>query len=257
MRPNRVRQALAEGRVPLGHMIWEFSTRGIAKICEAAGLDFVLIDMEHSGFSLVQVTDLLAWFKATPVTPIVRVPASEYHFVARVMDAGAQGVMAPSVGSVEQARAVINAMRYAPEGGRGLGLGGALNDFVPPDPVAYMKEANRDNICVCQIESRPGLENLEAIAAAPGVDVLWVGHFDLSNALGIVGQFEHPEFITAIKRVADACQKHGKLAGVQPGDLKQARRWMDFGYNMISLGADSVFYRSALKANIDELRSAL
>jgi 2-keto-3-deoxy-L-rhamnonate aldolase RhmA len=257
MRPNRVRQLLAEGKVPLGHMIWEFSTRGMARISEAAGLDFVFIDMEHSGFSLGQVTDLLAWFKATPVTPIVRVPATEYHFVARVMDAGAQGIMAPSVGSVEQARSVINAMRYAPEGGRGLGLGGALNDFVPPDPVAYMKEANRDNIFVCQIESRPGLENVEAIAATPGVDVLWVGHSDLSNALGIVGQFEHPEFITAIQRVADVCKKHGKLAGIQPGDLKQARRWMDLGYNMISLGADSVFYRSALKANIDELRAGL
>jgi len=97
MKPNRILQLLAEGKTPIGHMIIEFGTRGIAKIAEAAGLDFVLIDMEHSGLDFGKVADLLAWFKATPVAPIVRVPAIEYHFIARVMDAGALGVMAPNV----------------------------------------------------------------------------------------------------------------------------------------------------------------
>ena len=123
MKPNRVRQLLAEGKMPIGHMIMEFSTRGIAKIAEAAGVDFVLIDGEHSGFDLGQIDDLLAWFKATPIAPFVRVPSSDYHFIARVMDAGALGVMVPNVKSAEQAKSVVNAMRYAPEGERGLGLG--------------------------------------------------------------------------------------------------------------------------------------
>src|SRR5262245_15801472 len=132
MKPNRIRQLLAEGKIPIGHMIIEFGTRGIAKIAEAAGLDFVLIDMEHSGLDFGSVADLLAWFKATPVAPIVRVPAIEYHFIARVMDAGALGVMAPNVRTAGQALEVVNAMRYAPEGNRGLGLATAHNDYVPP-----------------------------------------------------------------------------------------------------------------------------
>src|SRR5262245_19194239 len=97
MKPNRILQLFAEGKVPVGHMIMEFGTRGIAKLCDAAGLDFVIIDMEHSGLDFDRVADLHALFKATPVTPIVRVPAIEYHFIARVMDAGALGVMAPNV----------------------------------------------------------------------------------------------------------------------------------------------------------------
>jgi 2-dehydro-3-deoxyglucarate aldolase/4-hydroxy-2-oxoheptanedioate aldolase len=255
MKPNRIRQLLAEGKTPVGHMIWEFSTRGVAKILEAAGVDFVLIDMEHSGFHFGQVNDLLSWFKATPITPIVRVPAAEYRFIARVMDAGAHGVMVPNVSTAEQARAVVSAMRYAPEGGRGLGLGGSHNDFVAPDPVKYMAEANRNNIFLCQIESTIGLDNLDAIASTPGVDVLWVGHFDLTQSMGIVGQFHHPDFIAALKKVVATAKKHNITTGIQPKDPAQAREWMDLGFSVISYGADSGVYGGALKAGVDAVRA--
>ena len=143
MKPNRARQAAAEGRVAFGHMLMEFDTPGIAKLCALADLDFVLIDMEHGPLDLSQVAGIIARFKATGASPIVRVPASEYHFVARVMDAGAQGIMAPNVRTPDQARLLNDAMRYAPEGNRGLGLGTSHNDFVRPDPVDYMSRANR------------------------------------------------------------------------------------------------------------------
>lgn len=254
MKPNRIRQRLDEGKTPIGHMIMEFSTRGIAKIAESAELDFILIDMEHSGLDIGRVGDLLAWFKATPVTPVVRVPSSDYHFIARVMDAGALGVMVPNVRTREQAQQVITAMRYAPEGDRGLGLGGAHNDFVRPDPLEYMFEANRNNIFLCQIESTQALDNLDVIAALPGVDVLWVGHFDLTQSMGIVGQFDNPHFINALKKVVETAKRHGKAAGIQPGNPEQARLWMEIGFNVISYGADIGIYGAALKNAISELR---
>ena len=256
MKPNRIRQLLAEGKTPLGHMIMEFGTRGIAKIAESAGLDFVLLDMEHGGLGVGKVADLLAWFKATPIAPIVRVPATEYHFIARVMDAGAAGVMIPNVRTPEQARKVITALRYAPDGDRGLGLGCAHNDYVRPDPVEYMAEANRDNLFLCQIESTKALENIDAIASMHGVDALWVGHFDLTQSMGIVGQFDNPRFIEALRKVSDAARRHGKAAGIQPGNLGQAREWMALGYNLISYSADFGVYSAALKASIDGLRQA-
>jgi 2-dehydro-3-deoxyglucarate aldolase/4-hydroxy-2-oxoheptanedioate aldolase len=254
MKPNRVRQVLAAGKDPVGHMIMEFSTRGIAKAVEGAGVDFVLIDMEHSGFDIGAVNDMLAWFKATTVTPIVRVPSHDYHFIARVMDAGAQGVMAPNVRTPEEARALNEAMRYAPDGGRGLGLGAAHNDYLPPDPVAYMREANENNVLVVQIESTTALENLDAIAATPGVDVLWVGHFDLTQSMGIVGQFDHPDFVKALRDVAEAAKRHGKGAGLQPGSLEQARAWKSLGVNLISFSADHAVYRKALHSAVEEIR---
>ena len=255
MKPNRVRQLLAEGKVPIGHMIMEFATRGIAKIVESAGVDFVLIDMEHGGLDIGRVNDLLSWFKATPVTPFVRVPSSDYHFIARLMDLGALGVMVPNVKTPQQAKEVVDAMRYAPEGQRGLGLGSSHNDYVPPeDSCAYMQEANRNNMVICQIESTEAMDNLEAIAATPGVDVLWVGHFDLSSSMGIVAELQDERFVEALKKVADAARRHGQAAGIQPANIESAREWMALGYNLISFGVDHGVYRSALRATVQELR---
>ena len=254
MKPNLMRQRLAEGGVAVGHMVMEFGTRGIAKINEAAALDFVLLDMEHSGFELERIADLVAWYKATPITPLVRVPGSLYHFIARVLDAGALAIMAPNVETVEQARVIVNAVKYAPEGHRGLGLGSAHNDYVPPKPAEYLREANANTMVVCQIESPLGLKNAEAIAALPGVDVLWVGHFDLTQSMGILGQFQHPDFLAALRRVVEAARKHGKAAGIQPGTREQAAEWMKIGYTVVSFGTDILVYRNALADHIAALR---
>jgi 2-keto-3-deoxy-L-rhamnonate aldolase RhmA len=235
-------------------MIMEFSTRGLAKIVEAAGVDFVLLDMEHSGMELERVADMIAWLKATPVAPIVRVPAKQYHFIARALDAGALGIMAPNVETLEEAQTVVGAVKYGPEGHRGLGLGTAHNDYVPPPPAAYLQEANANTTVICQIESERGLENLEAIAALEGVDVLWVGHFDLTQSMGIVAQFEHPRFLEAIARVAAVARRHGKAAGMQPGTREQAAEWMKLGYNAISFASDIAVYRGALAGAVKAVR---
>lgn len=254
MKPNRFRQIAAEGKIPIGHMIWEFSTRGIAKLVEYAGVDFVLLDMEHSGIDAERIADQLAWFKSTPVAPFVRVPQRLYHFLARVMDAGALGVMVANVESGAEAREIVNAVKYAPLGNRGLGLGHAHNDYAPPDPVAYMEEANRNTTVICQIESVKGLASLDEIAGVPGVDVLWVGHFDLTQSMGIVGQFQHPRFLEALGDVIEAARRHGKLAGIQPGNAAQAEQWIKLGFNVISWSSDAAVYREALRGAVQKLR---
>lgn len=254
MKPNLLKQRLAEGRLAVGHMLMEFGTRGIAKIVESAGVDFVLLDMEHGGMELERLADLIAWFKATPIAPLVRVPGAYYHFVARVMDAGALGIMCPNVESVEQARTIVNAVKYGPEGQRGLGLGAAHNDYVPPQPAEYLRQANANTTVICQIESTKGLENLESIAAVPGVDILWVGHFDLTQSMGIVGQFQHPRFLEALAKVPIAARHHDKAAGIQPGSREQAAEWMKLGYNVISFGSDIAVYRVALSSAVASVR---
>jgi len=254
MKPNRVKQILAEGGIPVGHMIMEFGTRGIAKILEATGIDFVVVDMEHNGFTAERIADLMAWLKATPVTPFVRVPQPLYHFMARTMDAGALGVMVGNVESPEQARSIVEAVKYGPLGKRGVGLGTAHTDYVVPDPVAYFEEANRNSTVICQIESPLGLANLEAIAGTEGVDVLWVGHFDLSQAMGIPGQFRNPAFLDALKKVVETARSHGKAAGIQPGHAEQAEEWLAIGYNVISWSSDIAVYRGALASGVKSLR---
>ncbi|MFB0547089.1 MAG: HpcH/HpaI aldolase/citrate lyase family protein [Anaerolineae bacterium] len=254
MKPNRFKQVLAEGKVPIGHMLLEFVTPGIPFMLEEAGVDFVLIDMEHTRFTLADIANVLAWFKATTVAPFVRVPQLQYHFIARTLDAGALGVMVPDIENAAEARAIVDAAKYAPMGKRGVALRTANTDFKPVNPVEFMKYANENTTVIAMIESQEGLDNLDEIAATPGVDALWVGHFDLSQSLGIVSQFQHPKLVEALKLIAATAKKHGKVAVMQPANLAQAREWLDYGFNVMSCAADFFFYIDALKQYVADVR---
>ena len=250
---NNLKARLAEGRVPVGHMIWEFATRGMATMAESAGLDFVLIDMEHGPFSAAQVADLIAWFRRTSVTPMVRVPVPEYHFIARMLDAGALGIMTPNVRDGATARHIAQSVRYAPEGRRGLGLGGSVSGYEAVDFRSFMDASNEAVTIINQIESQEGLDNLEEIAEA-GTDVLWVGQADLSQSLGIPGEFDHPRFQAALRQVVDCARAHGLGAGIQPSDAEQMAAWRAVGFNVISYSVDTAVYAAALAAGCEAVR---
>jgi 2-dehydro-3-deoxyglucarate aldolase/4-hydroxy-2-oxoheptanedioate aldolase len=254
MKPNRFKQKLAEGKVPVGHMLLEFGVRSIPRLLQNAGVDFVLIDNEHSAFSTSEVADLIAWFRATEIAPFVRVPEVQYHLIARTLDLGAQGVMVPNVKNAAEARAIVDAAKYAPLGKRGVIMGNANTDFQSLAPADFLVEANRTTTIICQIESVEGVENVEAIASTPGVDVLWVGHFDLTQSQGIPGQFHHDRFFDAVAKVIAAARKHQLGAGIQPGSVAQAEEWMKLGFNVISYSADYAIYTAALAAGVDEVQ---
>ncbi len=255
MKPNRCKQLLAQGKVPVGHMIGEFGTRGLAQILDTADLDFVLLDTEHAPFTPAQLADLVAWFKVTTIAPFVRIPQVDYHFIARTLDLGALGIMVPNVKTAAQAKAIINAAKYAPLGDRGVIMGNAQTDYKGVTPADFMAYANENTTIICQIESVEGMENLEAIAQTPGVDVLWVGHFDLTNSMGIPGDFADPRFIDALKRVVAVARQYGLGAGIQPGTMAQAQEWMAFGYNVISYGIDFGVYAGAMKQAVTDVRA--
>ncbi len=257
MKENRLKRVLAEGRIPYGHMLWEFSTRGMARILDAADLDFVIVDMEHAANDLPQVADQMAWFRGVDIAPFVRIPQPYYHFIARTMDAGALGVMVPNVESAEQAKSIVDAVKYAPLGKRGVGLGGAHTDYKAPKPLDFFEYANRNTTVICQIESVSGVENAEDIAAVEGVDILWVGHFDLTQSMGIPGSFQDDRFLAALETVVEATKKHGKHAGMQPSGLPQAEQWREIGFNVISWKSDIVLYGGALRSELDALRKKL
>ncbi|MFN2203831.1 MAG: HpcH/HpaI aldolase family protein [Caldilineaceae bacterium] len=254
MKPNRLKQKLAAGEMPVGHMIVEFGTRGIAQIMANAGVDFVVIDTEHTPYTTADLADLFAWFKATPIAPFVRIPEVQYHFISRIMDAGALGVMVPDVASGSEARAVVDAIKYAPLGKRGMMMNYAHTDYAPAEPLEFTAYANENSTVICQIESEEGLANLEEIAATPGVDILWVGHSDMTNSMGISGQFHHPRFLDALQLVVDTAQKHGLAAAIQPGNREQAAEWIELGFGVISYSVDHAVYAAALKQAVVQVR---
>ena len=255
MRTNTIKLLLAASRVPVGTFIFEFNTPGIARIVAEAGADFVVFDMEHTGWSVETIRSLLASVPREPaIIPLVRVPATEYDFIARVLDMGAMGIMVPMVESAEQARTIAAAAKYPPAGRRGAAFGIAHDDYTGGDIVEKIASANREGLLLAQIETVVGLENVEAIAATPGIDVLWIGQFDLSISMGIPGQFANPKLIAAMDRVVAACTKHGKVAGIMAPDLATGRELLKQGFRMISYSGDLWVFQSALRSALADLR---
>lgn len=242
----------------LGHFIVEFATPGIGQICKAAGCDFALFDTEHSGFGFETIKSALRYMQAGDLPTIVRVPSKEYHHIARAADMGAEGIMLPMVGDAEEARQILQCMKYVPQGRRGVALAIAHDRYAPPGSVLdRLSEANRRTTLFAQIETRDGVENADAIAAVDGVDCLWVGHFDLSASLGIPGQFDHKDFTDATEAVIKACRRHGKSAGRLVPTVEQGVDLYRQGFDFICYSGDVWALHGALKAGIDQIREGV
>jgi 2-keto-3-deoxy-L-rhamnonate aldolase RhmA len=226
------------GETLLGSMVFEFFTPGIGQVLKLAGCEFIIYDMEHAGCSIEQLKEQCAYCRGLGVAPMVRVPRGEYHFLARALDVGAQGVMVPMVESIDQARAIAEATHYPPRGRRGAAFGFAHDDYASGDPAAKMRAADARNLIIVQIETERGLEAVEVIAAVGGIDCLWLGHFDLTNFLGIPGEFDNPVYLQAVKRIATAGRTHGRALGYMAADATSAKAYRALGFNMIATGTD-------------------
>src|SRR5580704_12854055 len=245
MAPQGLKDFAGSKAPKFGHFIVEFATPGIGHILKSAGCDFVLFDLEHSGFG----------FEAADLPVIIRAPSKDYHHIARAMDMGAEGLMLPMVGSAAEARHILNSMKYTPEGGRGVALQVSHDRYRPGAVAEKFAAANRRSTLFCQIETAEGVKNADAIAALPGVDCLWVGHFDLSVSLGVPGQFKSKKFTDAIKRVVAAARKHGKSLGRLVPTVQQGIDYNAHGFDFICYSGDVWVLHDALADAINKLRA--
>jgi len=221
-----------------GAMIFEFFSPGIPIILKNAGCEFIIFDMEHGGLSLEQFKVLATISNSNQISPLIRIPEVSYNYVARALDLGASGIMAPMVNTAEEAMKVVKSSKYPPEGIRGAGFGFAHDNYNNQNPLKYIKKANDELINIIQIETKYGLENVESIAAIDGVDCLWVGHFDLTNFLGIPGDFTSSIYLDAIKRVVDAGKINKKSLGIMVNNNDELEMYSELGFNMIAVGTE-------------------
>jgi 2-dehydro-3-deoxyglucarate aldolase/4-hydroxy-2-oxoheptanedioate aldolase len=223
---TNLKAKLANGGHAFGTMVFEFFTPGMPAIVASANADFILFDMEHAGSGFETLKSLMAGCRGLGLAPLIRVPHDDYHFIARALDIGAHGVMVPMVETVEQARHIVSCAHYPPHGRRGAAFSVAHDDYLPGPPGQKMAAARARTIVIPQIETATGLANVEAIAAVEGVDVVWLGHFDLTNSMGIPGQFDHPDYRTAVARDrrgssgrGQVCRVHGRRRDMGAGLL--------------------------------------
>ena len=238
MSERGLKQMAADRDLKVGHFIVEFATPGIGQIIKAAGCDFALLDTEHSGFGYETMKSVLRYTQAADLATIVRVPSKAYHHIARAMDMGAEGIMVPMVNSADEARQILDSMKYVPQGRRGVALQIAHDRYLPGPVLDKLAAANRFTTLFAQIETRAGVDNADEIAALDGVDCLWIGHFDLSCSLGIPGEFGHKDFKDAVAAVTRACRRHKKALGRLVPTVEEGVRLYKSGHDFICYSGD-------------------
>jgi 2-dehydro-3-deoxyglucarate aldolase/4-hydroxy-2-oxoheptanedioate aldolase len=254
MRANGVKSTLAAGGVAFGTSVYEFATPGFPRIAASTGIDFIIYDTEHTGWTTETLRPLLAATRATEVVPMVRVSSLDYAKIAGILDIGAMGIMVPTVESGEDARRIVEYASYPPVGRRGAAFGFAHDDFRGEDPVASMRSANAEKFLICLIETAAGVRNADEIAAVEGIDCIWIGHFDLSMSLGLLAQFQHPDYLTAVAQIEAAAKRHDKVLGYTAPNVEEAERKLDAGYRCISYSGDIVMYQQTLGMAIGAMR---
>ncbi|CAI9392457.1 HpcH/HpaI aldolase/citrate lyase family protein [Microbacterium sp. T2.11-28] len=209
----------------------------VTEILAGSGIDWLLIDMEHSPNGLESTLAQLQAVAAYPATPVVRVPIGDVVTIKQVLDLGAQNILVPMVSSADEARAAVAAVRYPPRGQRGVGS--ALSRSARWNRVeGYLQDADRHTSLFVQIETAEGVAAAAEIAAVDGVDGVFVGPSDLAASMGLLGQQTHPDVVAAVRRTFDAVRATGTPVGVNAFDPAVARDYVDAGAAFVLVGAD-------------------
>lgn len=225
-------------------------------LAAAAGYDAIYVDLEHTATAWDTAAMLCVAAAAADIAALIRVPSRAPEVVARALDVGAHGVIAPHIASVVDAEALVDAARFPPRGHRSLSGPNVVTGYAPLSTAERVAVADRETVVVALIESVAGVEAAEAIATVDGIDLLLVGPHDLSAELGIAGQVEHPDVRKAMDQVADACARAGTafgVAGIQSTAVLAELRTR--GLRFISAGTDAQLFTEAATACASRLRA--
>lgn len=241
----------------VGTFVSEFPQPAAMRIIAAAGADFVILDGEHGAVDIIAARPAIGMCRALGLQVILRLPCIEQSIIARALDAGVHGLLAPTVESVEDAFNLVRCALYPPAGRRGAAIAGAHDDYRPGSLAQKARTANESLLLLCMIESPAGAERVDEIAAVPGIGGCWFGYMDYSSFAGLPGEFEHPEVIAAAGRTASACLAQGKAAGVMTMSAGHLAPYLAFGYNAVAWGSDVQILRSGLADGLATARGAL
>lgn len=251
MRENRLKAIWQRGEAALGGWLVLPSSVS-AEFMAHSGLDWACVDMQHGSIDYSDALVMLQAISTTDTVPIVRVPWNEPGIIMKTLDAGAYGVIVPMVNSRAEAEAAVAACRYAPAGSRSYGPGRVIL-YAGRD---YFPNANENVLCICMIETREALANLDDIVSTPGLDAVYVGPSDLSVSLGLPPASANPapEFQDAIAAVVEACRKHGVVAGAHCGTPEVAKKRVAQGFRFVQVCDDAGSLSRGIAAAVAAMR---
>jgi 2-keto-3-deoxy-L-rhamnonate aldolase RhmA len=239
LKTNKVKRALKAGEVCFGTMVTSIRSPQVAQILAAAGFDYFVLDMEHNYFGMENLADIMSIARAEEIVPLVRVPDTLYHLMARTLDCGAMGLVCPRVETREQVEVIIKSTKYQPLGQRGASISNIHTACRSMDHLDYMQWANEETMIVIQIESKHAVDHIEELVSVEGVDATWIGPFDLAQTMGLVGKWDDPELIRCYEKVIDACNRHSVAPGIHLRDSGRLAYWVSRGMRLATYSSDS------------------
>jgi len=253
----KLKARLIRGEVALGSWI-QLAHPANAEIMAAAGFDWLTVDLEHSVITIREAEELIRIISLSGVVPLVRVPSNDAVQIKRVMDAGAAGVIVPMVNTPEEAERAVAAVRYPPQGSRGVGLARAQGYGARFQE--YCEWLARESLVIVQIEHIEAVRNLDGILSVKGVDGFMVGPYDLSGSLGISGQFTHREMRRALAEIRRVAAQHPRVASgfhVVPPKPELVTQKIREGYRFIAYSTDMIFLGESCRSGVQAIRSRL
>lgn len=210
----------------------------VVEIAGLAGFDFVIIDMEHGPFSSESLQNMIRASELRGITPVVRVPENRESVILKALDSGAHAIQIPQVSDEKAALYAVKAIKYFPEGERGVCRYVRAADFSRTEKALYFKTANQEVLTIVHIEGLRGIENLEQILDTEGIDVIFLGPYDLSQSCGIPGQVNHPKVQEKMKYAVKVAKAKQKYIGTFVEEIPDAKKWTDLGVQYISFSVD-------------------
>lgn len=222
----------------------------IVEIAANSGFDWLILDLEHGVTDEKDILKMMSGMHSYQTASIVRIPQLRIEYVKRMLDFGASGIMCPMIETPQDAKDLADFMRYPPEGKRGLGGGTRASNF-GCNFKEYFQEANKNLLCIAQIETKQAVENIEEIAQVDGIDVLFIGHSDLSLNLGCFQEYDHPEIIEAENKVLKQAVKYGKVMGMHLKASMNQEEYIKKGFSLMAIGSDTACLRSGFKKMLE------
>ena len=251
----KLKARLESGPPAVGSWLHLFSPLA-AEILAQAGYDCVMIDLEHGAGTLMDAISLMHAVQGRDCAPLIRVPSNDPDWIKRALDTGVAGIMIPAISSAAEAEAAVGACRYPPRGHRGMAPTIVRASSYGTDWRGYVDNAAEELLVICQIETGQAVAEAAEIAAVVGVDMLFLGPFDLSAALGRIGEPDHPEVRARIADVEEAAKAQGKRLGGIPTPGRTAEALFADGYDMVLADFDVLMLRDAARSSVARLRAA-
>jgi 2-keto-3-deoxy-L-rhamnonate aldolase RhmA len=254
IKKNATKALMKAGKPAFGTWITLCPHPRVVKILASSGFDFVIIEMEHTDFTMETVGTLSMLARESGLTPIVRPPGTlKPHDLTRPLDAGAQGLLLPSLETAEQVEAVVKATKYHPHGNRPMNLRGPHTDYVAAKPREIIDHLNAETLTVVMVETRRAIDNLDEMLQVDGLDCIMIGPDDLSQDLGVPGELQSPVLLEAFEEVFAVCRKRGVPFGLSAQSPEMAAKWCESGAVWIPYQNDAAMVLNAARAAVPAL----